>query len=485
VTLPALPPGHVVAGKYSIRALLGHVGVSATYHAQNAQAQDVALKLYDPAIAGHQAVMKGLEAAYAATNALPAHAAAPILDAGYDPQTTAPFTVTGLIPLPSLRSMSRRMSADEVVALVQGLARSVDLAHLRQVVHGALKPSNVFVGPSCNPVIVTDFAANLPKGAIPTQEGFVASAPWIAPEQAQGGAEVTGAADVFSAGLLVFFALTGRSFWRSCQYERPDVAAWQQELTAQRMPFSARAAEIGVPVTPAIDSVMWKALAAHPHERYRSIGELAGALAEAFRREQPPAATMALPAFAEPAPQPQPSAPAQENYPPPPPQAPPMPPARSSNRALPVVIALGAVAVIGAAIAVWIVRKPVETEVSDDAPIEVEATAVAAPPPEPAPEPPPPIVQETRVAIYCVPACDEIKVDGEALDLKKDLRLPPGKYEVEVSKKGYVTQEDELVIAAGTTEDLEKTYELKATPVGNWKPPKEEKPCGQFLKRCD
>ena len=52
------------------------------------------------------------------------------------------------------------------------------------------------------------------------------------------------------------FSLTGRSFWRSCQYERPDVAAWQQELTAQRMPFSARAAEIGVPVTPAIEETL-------------------------------------------------------------------------------------------------------------------------------------------------------------------------------------------------------------------------------------
>lgn len=490
MTLPALPPGHVVVGqsatsRYSIRTLLGHTGVSATYHAQNGEGHDVALKIYDPGVSQHAAVMKGLEVAAATTNALPQGSAAPILDAGYDQQLAAPYTVTPLLPLPSLRGYGRRMSADEVVALLTGMARSIDLAHLRQVVHGALKPTNIFVGPSCNPVVVTDFAANLPKGAIPTQEGFIASAPWIAPEQAQGGAQVSPAADVFSAGLVVFFALTGRSYWRSCQHDTPDVAAWQQELFAQRTPASARAAEIGVPVSPAIDQVMWKALAQNPDERYRSIGELAGALGDAFRREQPPAATMALPAFPEPPPvQPAP-VPAQDNYPPPAPAPQPMPPPppKASSKALPAIIAAAVVALLGGAAAIWIVRKPAETEVPEDAPVKVEATAATVEPPEPD-EPPPPVVEKTRVVIYCVPDCDEIKVDGEALDLTKDLRLPAGNYKIEVAKKGYLSQTEDVVVEEKGG-DLEKTFTLKPTPVGTWKPPKDDKPCGQFLKRCD
>jgi hypothetical protein len=168
-----------------------------------------------------------------------------------------------------------------------------------------LKPTNVFVGPSQNPVTISDFGSNLAKAVVPTQEGFVGSAPWIAPEQAQSGS-VTPAADVFAAGLLAFFALTGRSYWRTCQGPNFDVNAWQQELGASRAPASARAAELGVALSPVLDLVLWKALAADPNERHRSVGELANALEEVLRI---PAAgggqsTMALPMILGDAPSP-------------------------------------------------------------------------------------------------------------------------------------------------------------------------------------
>ncbi len=227
MTAPQLGPGGVVAGKYSIRALLGNGGAVVTYHAVSTQGQDVALKIYDPAVGQHANIMQAMEQAYAAVNALPANSTAPILDAGYDQATGAPFSVVELLRMPSIAQQNRRFTPDEVVTLLQGMARSLDLVHLRKVVHGALKPSNVFTGPSLNPVLVLDFAGNLSKGVAPTQEGYALMAPWIAPEQIQGGA-IGPPADVFSAGLIAFYALTGRSYWRSCQTPQPDLAAWQK-----------------------------------------------------------------------------------------------------------------------------------------------------------------------------------------------------------------------------------------------------------------
>lgn len=286
----------MIAGKYTVRSSLGNGGAVMTYHCVSQQGQEVAVKLYDPAVASHSTVMKSLEQAYAATNALPQNSAAPIIDAGYDQTTIAPFSVTELIRLPSLQGQQRRLPPEEVVALLNGLARSLDLAHLRNVVHGAIKPTNVFAGPSCNPIIVTDFAANLPKAAVPTQEGFVLSAPWIAPEQAQSGS-VTPSADVFSVGLLVFYALTGRTYWRSCQAQTFDLNGWQQELAATRVPCSQRAAELGVPLSPSLDIVIWKALSNDPQERFKSVGEFANVLEDSLRQTQQvgTAATMALP----------------------------------------------------------------------------------------------------------------------------------------------------------------------------------------------
>ena len=311
MTAPRLGPGGVIAGKYSVRAILGDSGSVITYHCSNQQGQDVALKLYDPAVAGHAPVMKALEQAYAATNALPPSSAAPIIDAGYDQLTVAPFSVTELLRLPSLAAMQRRFTPEEVVTLLKGMARSLDLAHLRQVVHGALKPTNVFVGPNSNPVIVTDFAANLPKAAIPTAEGYSLSAPWIAPEQAQSG-QVSPAADVFSAALVAFYALTGRTYWRTCQGPQLDLGGWQQELTGPRTPPSSRAAEMGVPLSPSLDIPLFKALSVDANERYRSVGELAGVLEDSLHSQKASAvaigggATMALPVVGDaPSPLPQ------------------------------------------------------------------------------------------------------------------------------------------------------------------------------------
>jgi serine/threonine protein kinase len=305
VTAPRLGAGGIIAGKYTVRSILGDGGAVITYHCLSQQGQEVALKLYDPAVASHATVMKSLEQAYSATNALPPNSAAPIIDAGYDPPTLAPFSVTELLRLPSISGQQRKFTPEELVPLLKGLARSLDLAHLRQVVHGAIKPTNVFSGPAFNPVIVTDFAANLPKAAVPSQEGFVSSAPWIAPEQAQSGT-VTGAADVFGVGLLLFYCLTGKSYWRACQ-NGFDFAGWQQELGSARAPASSRAAELGAPLSPTLDTVFWKALAADPNDRFKSIGEMANVLEESLRQSVGSAATMALPMITGDAPSPLPA----------------------------------------------------------------------------------------------------------------------------------------------------------------------------------
>jgi serine/threonine protein kinase len=297
VTAPQLGPGGVVAGKYSIRALLGNGGAVITYHAVSTQGQDVALKIYDPAVGQHANIMQAMEQAYAGVNALPANSTAPILDAGYDQATGAPFSVVELLRMPSIAQQNRRFSSDEVVQLLQGMSRSLDLIHLKKVVHGALKPTNVFVGPGFNPVLVVDFAANLAKGVAPTQEGYALMAPWIAPEQIQGGA-IGPPADVFSAGLVAFYAMTGRSYWRSCQGQTPDLTAWQQEIAGTRVPASARAAELGVPLSPTVDMALWKALALDANERYRSVSEFASTMEDALKKDNAGnAATMALPAY--------------------------------------------------------------------------------------------------------------------------------------------------------------------------------------------
>ncbi|WP_437642466.1 serine/threonine protein kinase [Sorangium sp. So ce854] len=280
MTAPNLAPGSVVAGRFSVRALLGYGGATATFRAATAQARDVALKLYSPVIGQRPDAMQHLQRYVAETNRLPPELAAHILEAGYDQGTAAPFTVTDMIHVPSLAELARRrpMGFEEVGSMLRSLAAVLDAAHAREVPHLGLKPTNLFIDPSApGNVKVADFGPSLARTLLPTPEGYVLSAPWLAPEQVQPGAPAGAAADIFSASLVAFFALTGRSYWRSCQGQ-VDVPGWQRELMGPRVPASARAAELGVPLSPVLDAAFARALAHDPRERFRSASELAAML---------------------------------------------------------------------------------------------------------------------------------------------------------------------------------------------------------------
>ena len=300
MSAPQLPAGTVIANKYSVVALLGYGGSSATYAAVGADGREVALKVFDPAIRQRADIMAAIEQTYAGTNALPADVAVPLLDAGYDAATGAPFSVTERIALPSLAQLAaqRPMSPDEVGTLLAYLARALDAAHARQLFHHALKPTNIFVGfAQGQGVRITDFGAGLPRAAVPTQEGYAIAAPWLAPEQVTGGVAAVGS-DVFSLALVAFYALTGRCYWRSCQ-GAPDLNAWQRELQAPRTPPSARARELGAVLSTGLDGLLGASLSVDPAARFRSVGELAGAFESLVATKGPEtAATMAFPGMA-------------------------------------------------------------------------------------------------------------------------------------------------------------------------------------------
>lgn len=322
MTAPNFAPGTAVAGKFTIRALLGYGGATATFRAMSREGRDVALKVYSPVIGQRQDVMGQLQQFVAAANALPQDLCAHILEAGYDQATASPFTVTEFIPNPTVAQvvMRRPFSADEVSAVLRTLAAVLDAAHARDVFHLGIKPTNLFVDPAApGNLKVTDFGTCIARSVMPSQEGYFVAAPWMAPEQVQGGMPIGAAADIFSAALVAFFALVGRPYWRSCQ-GAPDLAAWQRELLSPRTPASARAAELGSPLDPALDPIFNRALAIDPRERYRTVGEFAAAFG-GFPTGLGTAQTLAFPsagggAYAAEPPGPGPAAQAQGGYPP-------------------------------------------------------------------------------------------------------------------------------------------------------------------------
>ncbi len=266
MSVPDWSVGHIVGRKYTVQQVLGRTPFTRTYAALTEPNKEVVLRVFGA---------ESSEAVDALMERIPDFAGLPepgvmrVLEIGQDPASGARFVVTERSRNPSLGSLVEvcPLSLAEGLVFAAKLARTIDAAHAKKLLHLGLSPSNVFVGAMPVGVVeVADF--NLPQvGAISFEK-----ARWQAPEQI---AEhrPTASADTFAVALLVFHSLTGKSYWRANGVE--DLAS---ELSAPRAKASARAAELGVKLPSELDAAFEAALAADPKKRPARAGEFAAAL---------------------------------------------------------------------------------------------------------------------------------------------------------------------------------------------------------------
>ncbi len=154
-----------------------------------------------------------------------------------------------------------RMPSDELVVLLDQVARGLEVARLAGVVHRDLKPHNLFFHDGATWKIL-DFGVSKLLGSegTLTGEGIVGTPQYMAPEQASGG-DVTHVADVYALGAIAYRCLTGRS-----PFKGRDLA----ELVYQVVhvpPLRPRA--LGR-VSPLIEDVLAIAMAKDPRRRFSS-----------------------------------------------------------------------------------------------------------------------------------------------------------------------------------------------------------------------
>ncbi len=513
-----------MAGKYTIRALLGFTGEVATYHAVSNDGREFVVKLFDPTIGQRADVMAALDNVRQRVARLPPGSVVPVFDAGFDAGTGAPFSASEYLRIPSLSRLidTGPLSPDVVALIIRGIASVLDAAHALDLHHLALKPTNVFVGPAPDYAVrLTDFDASVIRRTSPaSHEVYSRSAPWWAPEQLQPAAVLGPPADVFSTALIAFYSLTGRPYWLSCQTYPPDLPNWQLELMGQRVPVSQRARELGAVVNPLFDGVFARSLSVNQPERPRSAMELANVLSAASGADQ--ARTLVFPeeyggADFRPPPafgpgtsdaggyvatggDPAPAQTSQDAT-----LSPGLPPfpapvaRKASSAVLPIVIGVAAAVIIGGGGVAFLFMRTGNGDsrgTAESSPVSApsERAAASTPPAAPpspapvaAPEPTPaspsaspsaePSAELVAVTIRCEPKCDRIELDGKALDKVDDkLELKPGKYKLRLVKTGHLIREDVLEVAAG--KPIEKEYRLiKINPI----PSQPKNNCGQFL----
>src|SRR4029079_10460775 len=101
--------------------------------------------------------------------------------------------------------------SDELVVLLDQVARGLEVARVAGVVHRDLKPHNLFLHAGATWKIL-DFGVSKVLGSegTLTGDGIVGTPQYMAPEQASGG-HVTHLSDVYALGAIAYRCLTGRS----------------------------------------------------------------------------------------------------------------------------------------------------------------------------------------------------------------------------------------------------------------------------------
>ena len=306
--LAELAPGRTAANRYAIRRLLGRGTVGVVVEALDlVERRPVALKLFDPTLVRAPDHASLFEAAIRAVAQLPLVGPPTILDVDAcrelallaspsDPFGPAvPVVATELLAGADLRQRlvdEGPLAAPLALAILRAVAESLDAAHALGIVHGDVKPANVFV--ECGATTGAPAVKLLDFGIAAFVEGTrgtsairdVFGTPWyLAPELAEG-ATLAPSSDRWALALVAFRVLTGASYWAPC----PTAELISQIVSGPRqLPSEVVAARGLLPAAPirgAVDAWFRRACHAEPTRRFDTCVALVDALAEAVARDR-------------------------------------------------------------------------------------------------------------------------------------------------------------------------------------------------------
>jgi len=218
---PAPSSPELLAGRYTLDGLLGRGGMADVHRATDLVLErEVAVKLLRIHTAtesdrarfrDEMQLVAGLDHPFLV----------PVLDAGMT-EDDQPFLVMELIDGLSLarHCADGPIPAHRIGPVGAELAAVLDYVHERDIVHRDIKPSNILVGQDGH-VRLADFgiARMLGDASTHTAAGAtVGTAAYIAPEQVRG-EPVSPASDVYSLGLVLLEALTGRRAYTGAPLE--------------------------------------------------------------------------------------------------------------------------------------------------------------------------------------------------------------------------------------------------------------------------
>jgi serine/threonine-protein kinase len=266
----------LIDGRYRVAHRLGSGGMADVWCAEDEQlGRRVALKLLAGRFAEDDAFRERFRREAQAAAGLQHPNIVGIFDRGEWDGT--PYIAMEFISGPTLKQLVREagpLEPGRAIDLTIQVLRALRYAHKHGIVHRDIKPQNVILDEE-GAAKVADFGIAHAGASELTETGsIVGTAQYLSPEQAQG-QPVSPRSDLYSVGIVLYELLTGRPPFEASS---PVTVALKQ-VSERPVPPS----QLHPGISPALESVVLRALEKDPARRFADADEFIAAL-EAARR---------------------------------------------------------------------------------------------------------------------------------------------------------------------------------------------------------
>jgi serine/threonine protein kinase len=265
--------GRVLGDKFKLTACIGIGGSGAVYKAdQMALGRTVAVKILNEELCADPRMITRFRGEAMSASRLNHPNCVSIIDYGQAPDGLL-YLAMEYVKGPTLTQLlvnENPLDVQRVIDIVCQSLAGIEEAHLAGVVHADLKSDNIIVDQrraSIDLVKIVDFGiARLVTGVREAEDRSISGTPeYMAPEVISG-APPSFASDIYAVGIILYELLAEKTpFFASSTTE-----ILTNHLKAQPTVLTSRRA--GVPRE--LDSVIGRALAKHPSDRYSSAAEM-------------------------------------------------------------------------------------------------------------------------------------------------------------------------------------------------------------------
>ncbi|MFI9380902.1 Stk1 family PASTA domain-containing Ser/Thr kinase [Kutzneria sp. NPDC052558] len=279
----------LLSNRYELGETLGYGGMSEVHKGRDVRlGRDVAVKVLRADLARDPQFQERFRREAQNAAALNHPAIVAVYDTGetkteYGP---LPYIVMEYVDGRTLRDIVKTqgpLSGKRAMEVMADVCAALDFSHRHGIIHRDVKPANIMITKT-GAVKVMDFgiarAIHDGQAAVTQTAAVIGTAQYLSPEQARGEA-VDARSDVYAAGCVLFELMTGQPPFTG---DSPVAVAYQHVREEPPAPSS-----VNPQVTPALDSIVLKAMAKGPANRYQSAAEMRADLVRVLSGQRPSA----------------------------------------------------------------------------------------------------------------------------------------------------------------------------------------------------